>query len=196
MSKRMYRVAALIPFLIVVVFMLTGGFYVNDSFFVGKLSIGGRYISEIDGQACLTGQDDLGPWRLSTPTISNARLQPHYLAYSLDKSNTKVYFTTERGEPTEWVFVIIRHESPRSYQNRAEGESPLREGDEGYLFFLKAKNGPYTGWYLAEGPVSKTVPGEGGRPSRPLILVEDRRQAATLHYLHRRHRPVDKREKR
>jgi hypothetical protein len=45
MSRRMYRVAALIPFLAVVVFLLTGGFYVNTSLFVGRLWIEGCYIS-------------------------------------------------------------------------------------------------------------------------------------------------------
>jgi hypothetical protein len=190
MSRRKYRLASL-AISVMAVFLLTGGYYINSSFYVGLLMIGDRYISKCDGQACLiagdnmgkwkvclTAGDNMGKWKLSNPTLASVKGE-YYLAYSLDEEDMNVYFTKKRGEATEWTFINIRPFGPRSYRNKLKGDRVLKEGGEGYEFQLMVKNGPYAGWYLAEGPVG----------NRPLILVKERRQAATLRYVQTQHHP-------
>lgn len=192
MSTRKYRAASL-TIAVTAAFLLTGGYYITESFYVGSLTIRGFYISESDGRACLTSDHNMGAWYLSTPTVAMFRGHYYYLAYSLDKHDPKVYFAREKGKPTEWTFVNIKRFEPRSYRNDSKGDAVLKEGEEGYDFQLVAKNGPYAGWYLAEGPAGKRASGEETDDSaRPLILVKERRRAATLRYVQHRHHTISK----
>ncbi len=124
----------------------------------------------------------LGPWDLSAPTVQSTKDQ--YLAYSLDKGEAAVTVTEKKGEPTEWVFIIVNRTMPRPYRNEDKGEPILYRGDQGYEFLLTAKNGPHAGWFLGKAPA------DGG--AVPLILVKDREQAVILRYVDTVHaaRPV------
>ena len=158
--------------------LVWSGIYINSSRFTGLLKIGNLSITSVDGAACLAPGVDQGAWHISAPTIKTSR--DAFLRYALKADDPiKVSLAGGKGEDTEWVFHLVAEIHPRLQVNRGPGDRKLLEGPAGIAFKLSAKNGPYAGWYLAEGaPMDADQRGS----SKRLTLVKEAGTAATLYY--------------
>jgi len=117
--------------------------------------LGERKVTELQ----IDGASYGGPWYVSSPVLRSPK---GYLAYDLSGKSTKVTFRSKRGPETAWGFTGWR--PYEEYEGAGAGKYVRRQG---VTLQVRAANGPLEGWYLDR---------EGGE----LVLVKDRRAAATL----------------
>src|SRR5262245_34127928 len=179
---------------VAVIFLLTGGYYTQHVYEYQRLSVGQWVFAPKDGRMWLVKgrwglEETRHKWEPSCPTIRIRNGE--YLAHDLTGRQEQLLLTKDKGPHAEWVFEIVRRITSR------EGGGRHREGDEGYVVYLSASNGPFKGWYVGEGPYSEedAVRSRKEPVWQPLILVKDSKDAARIHF-HDKHCHLEDREKR
>jgi hypothetical protein len=109
----------------------------------------------------IDGHEEGGSWAVSSPTLKSSR---GYLAYDASARSTKVTFRWWKVRGTSWSFIDLKK---FEHTKRLGGRHDDDEETTGYTMKLQVAEGPNKGWYL-------------GRKDGKLVLVEDRRDAATL----------------
>jgi len=107
-----------------------------------------------------------GSWLVSAPTL---QAPSGYLAYDASGKSPQVTFREAKGNGTSWSFVETVPFSDYK-QLGMRGGWYVSEQQSGYTMKVQATSGPFQGWYL-------------GRVDGQLVLVKDRRKAATLRML-------------
>jgi hypothetical protein len=145
---------------------------------VGWLGAGDWQLREHDDEVYLAEaayeEGDVMPhtsWTVSNPTIETSR--GHLLAYDAKGRDPKARLVKEagKGDSTRWAFEEVSSISPKPRRSNCT----IQEGPSGMTFRVRAKEGPYKGWYLA------AKEGKGG--NKALVLVRAKKGATVFKYI-------------